>query len=180
MRDQNIILALKNGDTSVFKEVYKIYPMIRKMVISNSGREEDAKDVFQNALITLYENVKKDDFELSSKLSTYIFSICKNNWLKTLTRHETKKVSYNPEIDYRTEDEEIDEQLLSSDDLSRALSDLGEPCMGILIDFYFHKLNMEEIAEKYEHNSAKTSRQQKYKCLNRLKKIAFNYHYNVE
>ncbi len=55
-----------------------------------------------------------------------------------------------------------------------AMEGLGEPCKSIIQDFYIHELSMEDIAEKFGYTSADNAKNQKYKCLKRLKKIFFN------
>ena len=45
-------------------------------MLNNNGNEDDAKDIFQESIIVLYEKVKAGKFELSSKLKTFIYSVC--------------------------------------------------------------------------------------------------------
>jgi RNA polymerase sigma factor (sigma-70 family) len=53
--------------------------------VNNSGSDEDAKDVFQEALIVVFENVRADNnFQLTCNLNTYIFSIARIIWIKHL------------------------------------------------------------------------------------------------
>jgi DNA-directed RNA polymerase specialized sigma24 family protein len=66
--------------------------MILQLVINNNGDEDEAKDIYQEAIIVLYNKVKRGDFELSSKLKTYIYSICRRLWLKRLKA--TKQVRW--------------------------------------------------------------------------------------
>ena len=58
--------------------------MIQHFVLNNNGSFDDARDLFQEAMITLYEKVQSDSFVLSCQIKTYLFSICKNLWLKRL------------------------------------------------------------------------------------------------
>ena len=67
------------------------FPMVQDYVTKNSGTKEDAKDLFNDAIITIYRKVQDGDLELTSKFSTYLFSICKNQWLNKLRRK--KKIS---------------------------------------------------------------------------------------
>ena len=55
-----------------------------------------------------------------------------------------------------------------------ALESLGEPCRSILKDFYMHSQSMEEITEKFGYTNADNAKNQKYKCLKRLKKVFFD------
>ena len=68
----------------------------------------------------------------------------------------------------RTEDFEMMEQ---------ALQHLGEPCKELLESYYIRKKNMSEIAKEFGYTNADNAKNQKYKCLMRLKKIFFG-HYN--
>ena len=71
----NIIDALKNGhNESAIKELYKSYPSISKFILRNGGDEFDARDIFQDALLILYRNAQKKDFQLFS-LSFFLTSI---------------------------------------------------------------------------------------------------------
>lgn len=173
MNDQLIIDELKKGNTKVFSLVYSIYPTIEGYIINNNGSKEDAKDIFQNALIVLYKKVKSPEFELTAKLSTYLFSICKNNWLKAL---RNKKKASTQEINN-------DVHQLSSENensvnetgiiacIQEKLTELGDPCKSLIVMHEFHKIEWKIIAEKMNYATAHAARNQKYKCLLRLKKL---------
>jgi len=74
----------------------------------------------------------------------------------------------------RTQDFEVMEQ---------ALQHLGEPCKELLENYYIRKKNMSEIAKEFGYTNADNAKNQKYKCLMRLKKIFFgryNHHTNLQ
>ena len=76
--DNEVILGILNNSENVLKRLYIAYfPMVLQLVINNNGDSDDAKDIYQEAIIVLYNKVKTGDFELSSKLKTYIYSICR-------------------------------------------------------------------------------------------------------
>ncbi|MDQ1152448.1 RNA polymerase sigma factor (sigma-70 family) [Sphingobacterium zeae] len=85
--DEQIIEGIKDGNSFAIDAIYKrYYPSISHMILQNNGREDEAKDIFQEAVIVLYDKVSKGNFELSSKLKTYLYSICRRLWLKQLNR----------------------------------------------------------------------------------------------
>src|SRR6201995_1362209 len=85
--DNEVILGILNNSESALKKLYLAYfPMILQLVINNNGNTDDAKDIYQEAIIILYNKVKAGNFELSSKLKTYIYSICRRLWLKRLSQ----------------------------------------------------------------------------------------------
>jgi DNA-directed RNA polymerase specialized sigma24 family protein len=57
--------------------------------------------------------------------------------------------------------------------MRESLASLGEPCRGIIEDFYMHDLSMEAIRDKFGYTNADNAKNQKYKCLQRLKKLFF-------
>jgi DNA-directed RNA polymerase specialized sigma24 family protein len=60
--------------------------MMTKMVMSNSGTEQEAKDIYQEALVVFWQKSTSKKLVLTSKISTYIYSICQNLWRKELDR----------------------------------------------------------------------------------------------
>jgi hypothetical protein len=67
----------------------------------------------------------------------------------------------------------FEEEELKFGKLSGAIDSIGEPCRSLLTDFYFKGLSMQDIAVKYEYTNAENAKNQKYKCLQRLKKLYF-------
>ena len=70
---------------NLLRRIYRIhYSMIQTLVINNSGTSDDARDIFQEAIIVLYEKAKSGSFELHAQLKTYIYAVCRRLWLKKL------------------------------------------------------------------------------------------------
>lgn len=174
MQDQQIIQHLRQGDTSVFREVYAYYPMIRKMVLNNSGSEEDAKDLFHNALIVFYKNIRKPNFELTAKISSYLYAICDKSWKKKLTRdksrHHASLEGKENIVGENFEYEEKPKKTLA-EVIKGLLDKLGDPCKKILLMHEYQKYSMQEIADEMGYLTAHSARNQKYKCLEKLKKM---------
>ena len=58
--------------------------------------------------------------------------------------------------------------------MNQSLENLGEPCAALIKDFYVNKLSMDEIAEKFGYTNSDNAKNQKYKCLQRLKRYFFD------
>src|SRR5438105_1297170 len=58
--------------------------MVQSLVINNNGTTDDAKDIFQEAMIVLYEKARSGTFELNCQIKTYVYSVCRRLWLKKL------------------------------------------------------------------------------------------------
>lgn len=175
--EEAIISQIKGGNDFVLKRVYKDnFLIIKKLVLSNSGDEEDAKDLYQEAFMVFYQKIKSDDFVLKSSIKTFLYSVSRNLWLKRLRLFSSRDIVRLKEEDEFTEEEnEIDYQSDSNSAdvsvLSKCLEKIGEPCKTILMDFFYHKKSMEEIAQKMNYTNAANAKNQKYKCFNRLKKM---------
>lgn len=173
-----LISELRSGNGAALGRVYEShYPMVQRMVVANSGTEQEAKDVYQEAVIHFYERVQQADFELTCKVKTYIYAVSRRLWLKRLW----EKKRYHGKIEETESFLSVDEEL---EDLERkeqhyekmsvAIEQLGEPCRTLLEDFYMGNLTMEQISEKFGYTNADNAKNQKYKCLQRLKKIFFD------
>lgn len=137
-----------------------------KLVLKNSGTEEEAKDIYQDALVVLWQKAKSPDFILSSKISTYLYSVCMNLWRKELARKS--KLTSNEGFDHGEEmplEEKEKNQLIQN-----CLNELGDTCRQILLYYYFDRLSMAEIAEKMGFANADTAKTKKYKCKQELDK----------
>lgn len=175
--DSEVILGILNNSDIVLKKLYLAYfPMILQLVINNNGNEDDAKDVYQEAIIVLYNKVKRGDFELSSKLKTYIYSICRRLWLKRLkqmNRYGGDIKDFEDHLPVEDEVEKHQDRDLQLNKMGEALKLLGEPCKTIMEDFYMHNKSMQDICERFGYTNADNAKTQKYKCLQRLKKLFF-------
>lgn len=159
------------------------FPMISRMVINNHGNEDDAKDLFQETLIVLYEKAKDPAFVLECQLKTYLYAVGRRLWLKQLHQRQKKFL-----VTQSNENEEeivgnLEEDLQMHREkegrfriMSASLEKLGEPCKSLLEQFYLRQLSMQQIAEKFGYTNPDNAKTQKYKCLNRLKKIFFDHY----
>jgi RNA polymerase sigma factor (sigma-70 family) len=175
--DREVVLGILNNSEEAINKLYTgYYPMVLQFILNNNGDEDDAKDVYQEAIIVLYNKIKTGNFELSSKLKTYIYSVSRRIWLKKLALN-TKKTSNIADFEDVWMVEEDMEQHEQKDlqfvQMKSALDSLGEPCKTIIQDFYIQGLSMQDICEKFGYTNTDNAKTQKYKCLQRLKKLFF-------
>ena len=175
--DSEVILGILNNSESVLKQLYLAYfPMVLQLIINNNGTADDAKDIYQEAIIILYNKIKAGDFELSSKLKTFLYSVCRRLWLKRLSQMSRYGGDIRDFQEYSEVDDEVEKQNeldIQFSKMEGALQLLGEPCKTIVEDFYIHGRSMQEICERFGYTNADNAKTQKYKCLQRLKKLFF-------
>ena len=162
--DESILVRIKNGDETALDYLYKKnYRTIISMVIKNSGSEEEGRDVFQDALIVFWQKDNNKDFQLSAKISTYLYSVCQNLWRKELDRKRRFEES---------DKEESVENSLEKEEMVRivheCINELGDSCKQILTLYYFDGLSMDKIAEKMGLANSDTAKTKRYKCKKRL------------
>lgn len=167
-----IIAQIKSGDENSLKSVYgSVYPMVEKYILENSGSKDDARDIFQDTMYIFLKRLELNDFELTSKLSTFLFGIAKNLWLKKLTKKNVDEESYKNEIVFENTEEDDYKKLTRVKLIKKSIDLLGEPCQTILVQYYYFKQTMKEIAQMLHYTNADNAKNQKYKCLIRLKKM---------
>lgn len=178
--DKEYIEGLRRGNDAVIRSVYKkFYPVIARMVLNNSGTEPEARDIFQETVLVLYNHVQQQQFSLSCALQTYLYSVAKRLWLKQLhKKHGLFKLDdrFQEEEDVADSGADLAAYEQREQNISRmkeSIGQLGEPCKTLLEDFYIRHLSMDAIAEKFGYTNADNAKNQKYKCLQRLKKIFF-------
>lgn len=173
MQDQDYITGLLEGRDATLKAIYKNFAgRITSHILKYGGTREDAKDVFQDALIIILQQAQSPDFQLTSQFYTYLFGICnlvfkakrrkKSNQTVTITEEATLRDSFDieKEITQRERDKIY----------KRNFGKLGEFCQQLL-QLFFKKKNMTEIAEALNLKNEHTARTRKYRCQEKLKEL---------
>lgn len=179
--EKELIAGIRSDHQEAIKFVYAAhFASMARFILNNNGTAQEAKDVYQEAFIVLYEKLKDEAFQLDCQIGTFLYSVGRRLWLKKLAeknKYTGKIHEYEsfivPEVD--EEDQEEKEQNMAL--MKEALHQLGEPCQTILNDFYIHRKSMQEIADKMGYTNMANAKNQKYKCLQRLKKIFFKHYY---
>lgn len=172
MTDEQIIQELKAGNhSSALKALYKHYPVVRQMVLRNSGSKQDAEDIYQESLIILWRKVRENNFQLTSALSTFLVGICRLQWMNELRKRNKTVTSELNEV--TAEDAERFSTYFEEESkfkrAEKALLELGEKCRDILRLFYFNKLDFKTIASKVGLSNERVAKNQKYRCLEKAR-----------
>lgn len=172
-----LIDALKMNDSYILKQFYTLhYKKIEALVLKNSGTTEHAKDVYQDAFVTVWTHVKTDKFvpKNDTALQGYLYSIAKNKWTDVLRSKSFKNANKLNELTL-TEVKDSTEDANQEQDLKlkvamAAFKNLGQPCKQLLGDYYFEKKSLKQIAQHFniEEN---TARNKKYRCMQKLRNM---------
>ncbi len=141
----------------------EIFPLFATYVQRNGGELEEAKEIFQEAIVLYYEKLTFTDFRPEKTDKAYLFGIAKNRWL----RYCSERTHY--EHLGRFDIEEKKEEKPDTMKLLRYLKQTGEKCLNILQAFYFEKLTMTQLADRFGYSSERSATVQKYKCLEKVR-----------
>lgn len=182
MTDRQIVDIITNSDLKGCEEALSImykeyYFMVEHFVTSRGGTKEDGKDVFQDAMVVFYNNVKAGKYKVQSKVSTYLFSVSKNIWYNR-TRTLKRETDMN-EFEYLSlvDDQDIEKELIFSEKqelIGKLLAKSGEKCASLLRYFYFDRFKMKKIAQKLNFASEQEAKNQKHKCMKKLRVLVSN------
>lgn len=150
--------------------------MVQSLIINNNGTAEDARDTFQEAMIVLFQKARSGTFELNCQIKTFVYSVCRRIWLKRLQQLNHYSTKIDGFVDTVPVEEDIEEQEKRDEEfqlMEKTIHNLGEPCKSLIEAYYIQKKNMQEIAIEFGYTNADNAKNQKYKCLMRLKKLFF-------
>ncbi|MBY0427016.1 MAG: RNA polymerase sigma factor, partial [Cytophagales bacterium] len=169
-----IIEGIQSGrDDKVLAYLYKeTLPMVRNFVMKNQGSEEEANDIFQDAVIRFYHAVKKGAFQEKCSVSTFIFGIGRNLWINAVKRKGRQMEDTSSEFIQDSVD------LLSniiSDEKVKAVNELlgkiGENCAQLLKYSIYEELSMREICQRMGFSSEDVAKTNNYRCKQKLIKL---------
>ena len=151
--DQLYIEGLLQNNSAIINSIYKKFvPKVKNYIRINSGDDDQAQDVIQEVLITIYNQAKTRGLQLTCPFDAYFFLLCKRRWLNEL------KKSSNKEVTLQDENVSIDESVQEMTFQTEAFDDkqslfdemfqkLGDKCQEVLKLSFVIK-TMEEVAEK--------------------------------
>lgn len=173
MDNKQYIQGLLTNDSKILQKIYADFAgRIQNLILKKGGTADDAKDVFHDALIVIYQKAKTSDFELTSSFYTYLYSICNFMWDRKRKKKANNTVTI-PEDNRLSLDEDIVADILKREKqrvFKESLEKLGATCQQILRLFFARK-SMTEIAETLNFENEHVARTRKYRCSKELEKL---------
>jgi RNA polymerase sigma factor (sigma-70 family) len=143
--------------------------MVRDIVCKNRGTNDDATDIFQDGLLILHRNINNGSFRSESSIKTYIFSICRNLWLKELGKRQ-KLVASAAEMAIELS-QDVNNYLINVEVITLLLSELKEECKSMLTEYYFKKKSMAELMNMFNVGSIQAAKNKKLRCMGYLVRL---------
>ena len=177
INESELLEGLARNDRKAVETLYKQnYSMVQAFILNNNGTTDDARDIFQEAMIVLFEKAKDGQLELNCQIKTYVYSVCRRLWLKRLQQLQRFGAPVESLEDVVPVEEELEEHDRKNEAfavMEKAMTHLGEPGKSLLEAYYIQKKQMLDIAAEFGYTNADNAKNQKYKCLMRLKKLFF-------
>lgn len=186
LTDQELVALIQENQEylgEVYKRCKKYCIQFMRKRTNGKMNEYELEDVFQDAILILYEKINKGNFDLSSSLQTYLNSVCRFQLLskfKQLTTLDIVDNDGNSQFDGTITDDldpVIDEKEVQFVAIEKALERMklaGGKCYDLIIQFWYHKKSMIDLATEFEYSNDKTAKKQKSKCQERLRVLTFN------
>lgn len=172
--DEALIADLRAAAPAAFEALYRqYYRMVAKQVSDANLSSADAEDLFQEVLVILVQKVRDPEFQLSAKLSTYLFAIARNLLLKK-TGKKTElavgddalaRLAGEQAPDEIAELQHRDQQL---NVILGCLEILEEDCNHLLNLTFYEKKSHSEVADIMGYSEAFV-KVKKHRCLNHLR-----------
>ena len=172
--DEILIEGIKNQNDKVIAKLYdQFFPSVRHYIYRNNGSIEDARDIFNDAVIVVFEKVRDNTLKLNCSLKTYIYAICRNLWLKKLKSDKGEMINYEEVEDTLLGAELAEDDLFNVDAAhllyQKHLVRMSETCRRLLASFLEGK-SFREISAEMNFENENYARKRKYRCVKLLVK----------
>ncbi|MCC6398837.1 MAG: sigma-70 family RNA polymerase sigma factor [Bacteroidetes bacterium] len=173
-KDARLLERIRDGDEEALVDFYEENRgVISAYILRNSGNQEDADDMLQEAVVIFWERVRSGRYEHTAKTSTFLFAIVKHLWSRRLARKRKESPGENDPDGYVDPEDSPLDALVASEEAARvhmALSRIGEPCRALLLLFYWEERPMDDIARILGFANADTAKAKKYQCKKALER----------
>lgn len=150
-----------------FESIYESsFLPVARYVSRSGGSLEQAKDIFHDAIIIYYEKCIGGNLKIEQSENAYILGIAKHLWLRTSGKEQNKAAMDYSEVRYIPPDPVANEKKLL-----QFVEQTGQRCLQLLRSFYFENTNMKKIAVDFGFNSDRSATVQKYKCIEKIRKV---------
>lgn len=176
-KDSNLVQCIQSPqrklqDAALEQLYFRNKSKIEAYIGRNNGTKEDAEEVLQDALVTIFQAIRKPGFRLTSKLDTFLFGVARNIWFKRLRkqRREIETVSIPDQVsspEWILEEEP--QSYAISDKMLQLIRKMSNRCREILTMIYVEEKEVSEIMEALEYQSLQVVRNKKSTCLKKLK-----------
>ena len=179
-QDHQYIEALRQNDAAGIRDIYQRYAKDALLWIkNNNGDAEDAKEVFQEAVIALLEKARQPHFVLTCPLGALLYVIYSRKWIDRLrAKKRESMVRIQEETRYKSDIapdmlelvEQLETENIRHKHLSAAFHQLSELCQKLL-RLLSEGISSSETVAQLQLNSVNTLFRRKNACMSRWREL---------
>lgn len=189
--DQELIALIK-CDHDYISVVYKktrdyCLRFMYKMTTGSKVKEQGLLEIYQEAVIVLYEKIIYEDFQLrnNASIQTYLNSVCRFKLLNEFKQIAPtsldeeggpglRELQFDPGVEDVINEIRVQNEKLHTaiEKALRKMRKAGGNCYEILTLYWYHNKKHEEIAELLGYTTGANAKNQKSRCQKKLQKIA--------
>lgn len=182
--DTEILYAIRTGDDDrALSSLYQsLLPKVKNLVRQNGGDQEDALDIFQDAILIFYKHVKMNKFNEAHSIAAFVYTVSRNLWINHVKKKKRNVDIGEQEIPISSDDNILSHLITQEREeiVTKLLSSLGDTCRQLLTYTLFHRFTMKEISQKMAFSSEDVAKTKHYKCKQRLIQTVKNTPYTQE
>jgi DNA-directed RNA polymerase specialized sigma24 family protein len=165
MPEMNILGRTTEEREKLFMALYKnAFPAVARYISKMGGTFDEAKDIFQDALVIYYEKAVASPIAFKTDDKAYLIGIAKHLWLK-----KYRENSLHTPLEGLDMTIVLDEEQPSQVRLIHFLETAGKRCMELLRSFYYDQLPLADLANLFGFSGVRSATVQKYKCLEKVR-----------
>lgn len=178
--DHRYIEALRSNDQRAIREIYQQHEQnILRWVVTRGGSADDARDVFQDALIALFEKAQNPDFVLTCPIGALLHVLCSRKWIdrfrakgkdQEVRNEEVRRYTAEYDPDTLTIAEEAIAEQQHQERLSRAFAQLSDLCRQLLA-LVSQGIAPLAASQQLQMNSVDTFHRRKNACITRWREL---------
>ena len=175
-QDLQLLEQLRQNERVAYLHLYdRCFPALARYILRNQGTREDSEDNFQESMMVLLHRIRSNDFQLQSALKTYLFAINRNLWLKKLRE---RKITLTESLTEEEESFSAEDPLPltetpaeeSENFLSKLFENITGHCVILMTRIFLKQQTPESLIQELGYKNSHTFQNQKYKCINQLRK----------
>ncbi|MEZ4775290.1 MAG: sigma-70 family RNA polymerase sigma factor [Bacteroidia bacterium] len=166
--EKDIVAGLRQSDPRIVGFLYKNHlPAVVGYLKRYSCNEEEVRDLFQEAMMVLFQRIRSGNFSEVASVKTFLISVCRNLWFKK--SRKLKEEQLNDDQEFLDPDKDTLEAIFQIAEYRlyfHYFNSLSEQCKGVL-EKYFRKVPMQEIADHF-NTTLSYIRKKKFTCKEQL------------
>jgi DNA-directed RNA polymerase specialized sigma24 family protein len=164
MSEEKALTCNSEKKESFFIALYKnSFMAVARYISKMGGSFDEAKDVFQDAMVIYYEKAMSGAIDLKTNEKAYLIGISRHLWLRKHHAEAGKVPLDGFDIEMEEDMKPADHKILN------LLQTAGKKCMDLLKSFYYDQLPLTDAATLFGFSGVRSATVQKYKCLEKVR-----------